>query len=450
MKIIQPLLLSLVLATPVIAAEETALDRYVAAPDPAYEYHLVRTVKGKGVTAYVLDMTSQKFLTKKEVNHPIWKHWVIIVKPDRVEHNTGMLFIGGGSIGRAAPKGAAGEMVQIALATGSVVVELKQVPNEPLIFTDEKRERTEDAIIAYTWDKFLKTGDEKWPLRLPMTKAAVRAMDTVSDFMKSKKAGGLKIDKFVVAGASKRGWTTWSTAAVDKRVVAIAPIVIDMLNVVPSFQHHKNAYGRYSGAVQDYVDMKIMEWMGSKQFDALMKIEGPYAYRDRFTMPKFMINSCGDQFFLPDSWQFYWKDLKGPKHIRYVPNTGHGLKDSDALDSLVSYYHSILYKKPLPKYEWNVAANGGITVRAKDKPIEVRLWQATNPVARNFRIDKLGPKWKSTILKPGKNGVYTAHPAAPPKGWTAYMIELTFPGKVRPIKFTSGVVVTPKTLPFAK
>ena len=46
--------------------------------------------------------------------------------------------------------------------------------------------------------------------------------------------------------------------------------------------------------------------------------------------------------------------------------------------------------------------------------------------------------------------MYTAHPAAPPKGWTAYMIELTFPGKVRPIKFTSGVVVTPKTLPFAK
>ena len=432
------------------ADKKTALDRYVAKPDPAYEYHLVRTVKARGVTAYILDMTSQKYLTKKEVNRPLWKHWVIITKPDRMEHRTGLLFIGGGSNGGNAPKSPSGEMMQIALATRSVVVELKMVPNQPLIFAGEKRERSEDAIIAYTWDKYLRTGDEKWPLRLPMTKAAVRAMDTVTDFLKSEKDGGLAVDRFVVAGGSKRGWTTWSTAAVDKRVVAIVPIVIDMLNVVPSFRHHKSAYGRYSNAVQDYVDMNIMEWMGKPEFAKLNLIEDPYEYRDRLTMPKFLLNSCGDQFFLPDSWQFYWNDLKGPKHIRYVPNTGHGLKDSDALHSLVAFYHSILYKKKLPRYKWNVAADGAITVRVQDKPTEVRLWQATNPEARNFRIDELGPKWTSTVLKPGKNGEYSARLADPPKGWTAYMIELTFPGNVRPYKFTSGVVVTPKMLPFAK
>ena len=37
-------------------------------------------------------------------------------------------------------------------------------------------------------------------LRLPMTKAAVKAMDAVTEFSQSF---GTKIDKFIVAGASK-------------------------------------------------------------------------------------------------------------------------------------------------------------------------------------------------------------------------------------------------------
>jgi PhoPQ-activated pathogenicity-related protein len=85
--------------------------------------------------------------------------------------------------------------------------------------------REEDELITYTWDKFMKTGDETWPARLPMTKSAVRAMDTITLFLGSEEGGGLPIDSFYVAGGSKRGWTTWTTAAVDPRVIAISPIV---------------------------------------------------------------------------------------------------------------------------------------------------------------------------------------------------------------------------------
>jgi len=448
MKIMRPLFLFLTLAVTSMAAKKTALDRYVAKPDPAYRYNLVRTHKLKGATAFVINMTSQRFLTRKEVNRPEWKHWLTIIRPEKVKHTTGLLVIGGSSNDRPAPK-PGGPWLEMARATGSVIAELRMVPNQPLIFAGEKRQRSEDAIIAYTWDKYLKTGDEKWPLRLPMTKAAVRAMDTVTSFMKTKPAGEVAVNRFVITGASKRGWTTWSTAAVDKRVVAIIPIVIDMLNIEPSFNHHKTAYGQYAEAVHDYVEMRIMDWMGKPEFTRLKRIEDPYEYRDRFTMPKFLLNSTGDQFFLPDSWQFYWDELKGPKHLRYVPNTGHGLRDSDALDSLAAFYHSILNKTPLPRYEWKVDKVGTLTVRTKDKPGEVRLWQATNPDARDFRIDKLGSKWTSQKLTADPNGLYTARPADPPKGWTAYMIELTFPGKLRPQKFTTGVVVTPKRMPFA-
>ncbi len=167
-------------------------------------------------------------------------------------------------------------------------------------------------------------------------------------------------------------------------------------------------------------------------------------------MPKFLINSAGDQFFLPDSWQFYWSELKGPKYLRYVPNTGHSLRGSDAIDSCTAFYHAVLNRAELPRYDWEVKKNGALTVRTKDQPREVRLWRATNPNARDFRIDQLGPRWTSTVLKPRIDGAYHASTIHPPKGWTASMIELTFPGSVHPFKFTTGVVVTPKTLPFVK
>jgi PhoPQ-activated pathogenicity-related protein len=202
-------------------------------------------------------------------------------------------------------------LASLAVATGSVLSELRTVPNEPLTFAGETRKRSEDAIIAYSWDKYLKTGDETWPLRLPMTKAAVRAMDTITAFCGSPEGGGIAVDKFVVGGASKRGWTTWTTAAVDKRVVAIVPVVIDLLNIEPSFDHHYRAYGFWAPAVHDFAETGIMRWAGTPQFEALMKIEDPYAYRDRFTMPKFIVNSTGDQSFLPDSSQFYVDGLPG-------------------------------------------------------------------------------------------------------------------------------------------
>src|SRR4030095_11930863 len=97
--------------------------------------------------------------------------------------------------------------------------------------------RSEDEIIAYTWDRFLRNGDDRWPLRLPMTKAAVRAMDAVTAWTATTQGGGRAVRRCVLAGGSKRGWTTWTAAAVDRRVVAIVPAVIDLLHIAPPSTH---------------------------------------------------------------------------------------------------------------------------------------------------------------------------------------------------------------------
>ncbi len=256
---------------------QTALDRYVAAPDSNFTWKVARELPADGVSAVLLDMTSQKWLTEREVERPLWTHWITVVRPTTITSDVALLFISGGSLDRQPPARPAAWLVDAARDTGSVTAELRLVPNQPVVFMDDpaRKPRSEDDFIAYTWDKYLRTGDEKWPARLPMTKSAVRAMDAITAFIASPAGGGAKVQRFVVSGASKRGWTTWTTAAVDSRVVAIAPAVIDMLNVEPSFIHHWRAYGAWSDAVKDYVDHKIMDWMGTKEFRALMKIEEP-------------------------------------------------------------------------------------------------------------------------------------------------------------------------------
>jgi len=305
-------------------------------------------------------------------------------------------------------------------------------------------------LIAYTWDKFLRTGDPKWPARLPMTKAAVRALDTVTAFCGSPVGGQVKVDGFAVAGGSKRGWTTWTTAAVDKRVVAIVPIVIDLLNIEPSMLHHYAAYGFWAPSIGDYSAFGIMDWNGTPEYHALMKIVEPYQYRQRYTMPKFLMNASGDQFFLPDSSRFYFNDLPGVKYLRYVPNADHSLKGSDAYETLEAWFNAVLYNVALPQFSWTLEKDDALRVTAKDPPSEVKLWQATNPEARDFRLESLGPVWTSTTLTDQGGGVYLGSVPKPPKGWTAFFVELTFPDvkALPPFKFTTQVRVVPDVLPY--
>lgn len=430
--------------------EETALDRYVKAPDESFRFELVSTMRAPGHTTFLLNMVSQNWLTPGEVNRTEWRHWLLIVKPDEVKHTAALLGIAGGNNESKPPAGAEKLFTGMAVKTKSVVAELRMTPNQPLSFDGESRRRTEDALIAYTWKKYLETGDERWPARLPMTKAAVRAMDAVTQFMASPAGGGLKVDKYVVTGGSKRGWTTWTAAAVDKRVVAIMPAVIDLLNIVPSFVHHWRVYGFWAPAVGDYVEHGIMEWNESAEYQRLMRIVEPFEYRERLTMPKFIVNSPGDQFFVPDSSQFYFHWLKGEKYLRYVPNTDHGVtRRSDAGDSLTAFYDSILNNYKRPEFSWDIAPDGTITVVAKDKPEAVTLWQANNPDARDFRLESIGPAYRPTGLSETQPGVYIAAPPKVERGFTAYFVELTFPtpGGMK-WKFTTEVKVLPDVYPF--
>ena len=142
-------------------------------------------------------------------------------------------------------------------------------------------------------------------------------------------------------------------------------MVIDLLNTVPSFVHHWRVYGFWAPAIKDYVDSKVIDWMLTPENKKLMEIEEPYEYRDRLTLPKYMVNATGDQFFVPDSAQFYWEDLKGEKYIRYVPNADHSLRNTDAVPSVVAFFQTVIQDKPRPQFEWRLEKDGSIRVTAE-------------------------------------------------------------------------------------
>ncbi len=430
---------------------ENLMKDYVMAPDSAFKFEVVHTVTGTDYDYHVLKMTSQHWLTPELVDKTEWWHWVSIVVPRDTPFETGMMWIGGGSTNTKMPENPDELILAAATQTNSIVAQVHNIPFQPLTFANDTfGERYEDAIITYGWRKFLEGGakdeDAIWLARLPMTKAVKLAMDATSQVVKTKYKKDLK--NYVVAGASKRGWTTWTTAAVDDRVVAIIPIVIDMLNLEPSFKHHWKNYGFWAPAVDDYVREGVMDWIGTPEFDRLLAITEPYTFAKEMTIPKLLINAAGDQFFQPDSWEFYWNDLPGEKHIQYVPNFGHDLGDSDALPNMISFYSAILNQNPRPKYEWKIEGDI-ISFQAdpSNKPISVKVWSAYNDKTRDFRVDVFGPNWKATELASTADGHYEFQMTQPESGYQGYFMEVIFAGQA-PMKVTSGVEVLPRTYPF--
>ncbi len=434
----------------VACAASTALDDYVSEADPSFAFDLVSSQSGTGYAAYVLELTSQSWRSNSEVDRPLWKHWLTIVFPETVAGTTAYLGITGGNNGGNPPGSVNSDVRDLAVQTKTVTAELRMVPNQPLVFAGDGQSRVEDAIIAFTFDKFLTTADGTWPALLPMVKAAVRAMDAVQAFVQETTEGSVTVETFVVSGASKRGWTTWLTAAVDPRVKAIVPLVIDVLNMDEQMEHHRRVYegityrtvGGYAVAIRDYVNLNVIQRMDTPEGQALLAIVDPYEYRARLTLPKYLINATGDQFFVPDSGQFYVKDLQGPTYLRYVPNTDHGLSGgSDVLAGVRVFYEAVMKDARLPEFSWT-ADGATITVETVDTPLEVKLWQATQPDSRDFRLHTTGAIWKSSVLAPQKDGGYVARVAPPATGYRAFFVELTFavPGP-DPSIFTTAVTV---------
>ncbi|KAI3390015.1 hypothetical protein SNEBB_007603 [Seison nebaliae] len=459
------------------------LDDYVKKFDPNYSYDIITSWRydGDGFTAYHINMTSQKWLTENDSSRSIWYHDMVIAIPHEIKNfTTAYMYIGlGGNNPNYVPKmdDKFNEFISMmALSTGSVAFVIRNVPNQSIIFNDDplQMHRSEDEIIAFTWYKYIEMNGSKpeWLIRFPMTKAAVRAMDTVADFS-GKIDYRLKLDKFFVCGESKRGWTTWTTAAVDKRVIGIAPIVMDELNFSKNLHHHYRSLGGWTFAFNPYWQLNITQYLDSPILEKMMDLIDPYSYRDRYSVPIYVISTSSDEFFLPDDSYYYWNNFtKYEKYTRVIANCEHELigHRMSLFYSLHAFYKSILENEKRPKFSWNVhysedKKSGRIDVQCESIPDTITVYSALteDDGRRDFRLLQQDPFGKpgeqilhpiiyhKKTLKVNNATSFSYNETAPTNGrFKAFFIQLTFPSEARDAtyEFTTQAVILPNEFPF--
>lgn len=399
---------------------ETALQGYINNNDKTFQWELRESFTVGDVKAYNLLLTSQQW------HEYVWTHQLTILVPGEHKSDGALLFITGGSNKKGQPNWSKkedaflGALAGVAEKNKGIVALLRQTPNQPLY-----RDLTEDALISYTLHKFKEDGDYSWPMLFPMVKSAVRAMDAIQQF--SKETLKTEVKRFVVSGASKRGWTTWLTGASDSRVVAIAPMVIDILNMPVNLDYQVKMWKDYSVQIEDYVKLGIPQTANTEQGQAITTMVDPYSYRKKLTMPKLLIMGTNDEYWTVDAIKHYIDSIPGKNFVHYVPNVGHDLGDKkQALAALSAFFGATLdnrdYTECIPELTYG---KKGITLKVKATPdvlVGAVLW-STNSTDTDFRNDKW--EGKDLSLKK-KTTVVTSSQPYPSSGYRAFYLDLKY------------------------
>jgi len=408
------------------AEADGELEQYVARPDTSYSWREVDAGRVGHADYVSVILTSQ---TWRDIP---WKHQLIVFRPAKIDpaSRQALLFIDGGRWKPEYESAQPGELpreaqifTRLADSIHAPVAVVRQVPFQPLF------DRREDALIAYTFDAYLKSGEADWPLLLPMVKSAARAMDAVQEIARQR--WQIQIERFTVTGASKRGWTSWLTAATDPRVASVAPMVIDMLNMRAQIGLQRATFGELSEEIRDYDDIDLPARIDSDLGRKLISMVDPYSYRADLVQPKLILLGTNDRYWPLDALKLYWNELREPKRVLYVPNQGHSLHDVDRLiGGLSALFRYSAQGKALPELTWSWAQDVNrleLNMRADQKPRKVIAWSASS-LTRDFR----DAKWSQKRCEQVRNGAFVCRAQLTRDHYSALYSEAAFKDRDTP------------------
>ncbi|EOJ8253175.1 PhoPQ-activated protein PqaA family protein [Salmonella enterica subsp. enterica serovar Infantis] len=403
------------------------------------DYSLLEKKQRPGVMLQRFNLNSQTWSPQGVVSPERWQNGVDIYIPDSAREKNALVVINNGSNnnGSGTPVAPTNfneeELSRIAIATRTVVISVSNVPNQVLSYQGVTTPLGEDNSVAYSWKLFI--GDthkyQDASLHIPMAASVSQAFR-----LAKKELTQQNINKFIVTGASKRGWAAWLTALSDPDVGAVIPFAMDLLNTQKSLEHMYQSYGKnWPVAFYPYYNQGIDQQVGTDKFARLMRLEDPLTYLntdmgDRLKIDKYIINASGDDFYVPDNSHFYYGLLPGSKSLRVVPNSTHNGILSVAEQSLITFVNRFQEKQKLPEITENVQSRGDgkkeLVVNFSEKPVAILQWTARNPAARDFRY-ACDIKYNSVpvSLATGDNTLSISL-TTPDSGWQATYIEATF------------------------
>lgn len=437
---------------PAASGSVERLRDYVEAEDPTYSYSLDGDMPGVDYTAYFIQMDSLQWRAEEEISPAVWSHWVTLIVPDQITTTTGHLVIIGGSVSEDYPGSSELPLlIPIAVETGSPIAVLGQIPAQPSTAPDRPEPLREDDLVAYSWRKAMDTQDPTWAAYFPMTKASVRAMDMTQEFMDDMV--GQSPEQFIVTGFSKRGATAWLTAAADDRVQAVVPGVFGAAELADLAERQFQSYGAYAEAADSYVNESILQEIRSPEGYFVRTLVDPISYLDGLTMPHYVLQASGDEFFLADGALAYLHQIQADAPQRIVPNESHSLEENllDNLSALIAWYQAILADEPRPQITEQLA-DGVLTMQTDQEPTSVTLWVANNPTDPDFRFDTIADAWVPTPLEPVGPQTYEVTLSTPQRGYDAHLVEFRYPGAnglPREQVYSSHVYITPDTRPYS-
>ncbi|MCD6253336.1 MAG: PhoPQ-activated pathogenicity-like protein PqaA type [Thermotogae bacterium] len=322
-----------------------------------------------------------------------WRNRVAVIYPLNARRRDVAVMLVVGSFSRDVS-----ESLWIAKAFGIPFCVVGDVPNQPLFGGYQ-----EDDLIAYTFTRYLETEEKDWPLLFPMVQSVVAAMDAVQSYTSSR---GREIGSFVVTGASKRGWTTWLTAAIDERVKAIIPMVYDNLNLPWQMPHQLEMWGEYSEKIAPYTRRGLPDLLSSPQGKKLVEMVDPFSLKEDLKVPKLLIIATNDRYWPVDAANLYIGEIPGENFILYVPNDGHDITNVAHVALNAASFTKAVIANALPKLRWHFLTTKDLIQVSWDVDVEIEeanLWSARSTTT-DFRNSiwtkkELDPTRKSTKVK---------------------------------------------------